>query len=136
MENVNYLLPVFSELLLSGMCFKLSLKQESLSQEELDLVMNSNFGGDFGDQNLIDGILDDLGDHFFDFGDQNLIAGIQDDLGDHFFEALDTIETFVNNLEPEISFGNLQQIAHALMLLFPFCILLHFASFCILHFAS
>ena len=52
--------------------------------------MDSNFGGDFGDQNFID--------------------EIQDDLGNHFLEALHTIETFMNNLEPGIFFGSFQNI--------------------------
>ena len=81
------------------MCFKLSLKQGDLSQEELDLVIDSNFGGDLGDQNFID--------------------GIQDDLSNHFLEAFNTIDTFMNNLEPGTLFANLQQITQALILLFP-----------------
>ena len=60
------------------MCFKLSLKQEDLSQEDLDLVIESNFDGDLGDQIFI--------------------VGIQDDLGNHFLEAFNTIDTFMNNL--------------------------------------
>ena len=44
---------------------------------------------------------------------------MQDDLGNHFLEAFNTIDTFMNKMEPGTSFANLQQITQALMMLFP-----------------
>ena len=61
----------------------------------MELDLDSNFGGDF---EVILGI-DEL----------------QGDLGNHFLEPFNTINTFMNNLEPGTSFANLQQVTQALM---------------------